>query len=191
MPSENTRTDAGILPVARRSVAAHDVVVQHGLDVPALLPAPFLRSACCRQGPALRPATVRKMMVAGNLCLLSTRAHSMLTAVPLPSSLAPGAASGRRWFRCCANRSGRSPARCARRSRIGAVQNRINIGDFGRLGNSRPGSSTNSSVFTSRQPPHSLEYCSNSLLIHSAAALPCPCQLTPDLATKVSAACKS
>ena len=36
---------------------------------------------------------VGNTMVAGNLCLLSTRAHSRLTAVPLASSLAPGAGS--------------------------------------------------------------------------------------------------
>jgi hypothetical protein len=53
----------------------------------------FAIFAKCRlpSSPCSSPATVRKMIVAENLCLLKTRAHSRLTAVPLPSSLAPGA----------------------------------------------------------------------------------------------------
>jgi len=52
----------------------------------------------------------------GKLQLAQTRAHSRLTAVPLPIVVGPGASPSRRECRCCANRSARSPARCASRS---------------------------------------------------------------------------
>jgi hypothetical protein len=66
----------------------------------SLLSTAWIRQSCWRAiwakwrlpfSPCSSPATVRNMIVAGNFSWLRTRAHSRLTAVPLASSLAPGA----------------------------------------------------------------------------------------------------
>ena len=93
MPSEKTRT------VSLRCSVSPGVVLPPTMS---LLRTPSMFQFCSRaicakclapSSPCSSPATVRKISVAGNLYLLRTRAHSRLTAVPLASSLAPGAGS--------------------------------------------------------------------------------------------------
>jgi len=89
---------------------------------------------------------------------LKTRAHSRLTAVPLPSSFAPGAESVPSkvsLFRESLMAGYEHDA--IRLFRVGPSQHRINIGDFNWFRNAVAGCSVKASVFTSRQPPQSLE----------------------------------
>ena len=85
--------------------------------------------------PCSSPATVRKIMVAGNLSWLRTRAHSRLTAVPLASSLAPGAIRGIKSVAVARIVVAGDQHDALRTFRIGALQYRINIGDYGRFRN--------------------------------------------------------
>ena len=86
--------DADLVAVRQRFPgrrSADDVVGEHRLDI-HLSPAwPVRRNRSHRSGPAPRPATVIKTIVASYLCFDMTRASSSETAVPDASSLAPGA----------------------------------------------------------------------------------------------------
>jgi hypothetical protein len=87
--------DGGLVlagPVAGGGVAADDVVVQDGFELPAL-GLGELREVRAAVEALLLAGDGDEDDGGGNLSLLRTRAHSRETATPLASSLAPGAGS--------------------------------------------------------------------------------------------------
>ena len=108
--------------------SADDVVVEPGLDR-QLVVLRLLRVRARADQPLLFPATVMKTSVASNSMPLSakTRASSIDSTVPLPSSLAPGATM-------FGSRAGRAAGRAPAARRAPAAPRRAASGRPGRRG---------------------------------------------------------